>query len=331
MKKTKNNKSGLGRSALNLRKSKNAFLTLALLLMLATGLQASLSDGLVAYYPFNGNANDESGNGNHGSPVGGATWTTGVLGGAVHLNGSAYINVPDSPSLDLPGGRGTISAFIKIDPSSDEFGIVSKESSSSFPWTIAYEFNVRYSGTLETFLISDGATTNLGEDASVASLKDSTWHHVAATWSGPGGEIRMYRDGVQIIQSNQTISTINDISEPVRIGAFRWNVGGIYRYMTGDIDEVRIYERALSQTEVMELAGVGPSEPIAYWSFDNPSDPGHDDSGNGHDGAVYGAEPIDGICGNAMKFDGIDDYVDMGLPSELRITGALTVGAWFLA
>jgi hypothetical protein len=92
-------------------------------LMLATGLQASLSDGLVAYYPFNGNANDESGNGNHGSPVGGATWTTGVLGGAVHLNGAGYINVPDSPSLDLPGGRGTISAFIKIDPSSDEWNI----------------------------------------------------------------------------------------------------------------------------------------------------------------------------------------------------------------
>lgn len=208
--------------------------------------------GIVAYYPFSGNANDKSGNGNHGSPIGGVTWTSGVLGSGIHLDGSGYINVPDSPSLDLPGARGTISAFIKIDPSSDEFGIVSKESSSSFPSTIAYKFNVRYSGTIEGFGISDGTTTNyVGYNGT--SLKDSLWHHVAVTWSGLGGELVLYRDGVQVDQTDQTISTINNISEPVHIGAFRWNVSGIYRYMTGDMDEVRIYNRALTSTEVLNL------------------------------------------------------------------------------
>ncbi|MBL7152302.1 MAG: PD40 domain-containing protein [Phycisphaerae bacterium] len=223
-------------------------------------------EGLVAYWSFDNPSDaghDDSGNGNDGSPVGGVTSTTGVLGGAVHLDGSGYINVPDSPSLDLPGGRGTLSAFIKVDPSSGGFGIIAKESSSSFASTIAYELLVRpeVSGIMvEHIVISDGTTVNQEYNGSGADLKDCLWHHVAATWSGPGGELLMYRDGVQVFQADQTISTINNISEPVCIGAFRWNVPpGILRKMTGDIDEVRIYNRALSQEEIQQLYQNQPS------------------------------------------------------------------------
>jgi len=222
---------------------------------------ADLSDGLVAYYPFNGNANDESGSGNHGSPVGGVTWSAGpcpLLGGAAHLDGTGHINVPDSLSLDLPGGTGTISAFIKVDPSSGGFGIVAKESSSSFPSTIAYELLIRPHPTIkmhETLVISDGTTVNQIPYAGGADLQDGLWHHIAGTWSGPGGELLIYRDGVEVAQLVQTISTINNISEPVCIGAFRWNVPpGILRKMTGDMDEVRIYNRALSADEIGQLA-----------------------------------------------------------------------------
>jgi len=231
-------------------------MTCLAVVMLAIGnvAFAGLSDGLVAYYPFNGNANDESGTGNNGSPVGGVTWTTGVLGGGIHLDGTGYINVPDSPSLDLPGGSGTISAFIRVDPSSGEFGIVAKESSSSFPSTIAYEYPVRYGGTLEWLYVSNGSAGDSVTNIGGQSLKDSSWHHLAATWSGPGGQLVLYRDGVQVAQGNQTISTINNTSDPVLIGAFRWNVGGIYRYMTGDMDEVRIYDRALLPEEISGLA-----------------------------------------------------------------------------
>ena len=44
-------------------------------------------------------------------------------------------------------------------------------------------------------------------------------------------------------------------SEPVRIGAHRWNAGGVYKSMIGDIDEVRIYDRGLSESEIKQLAG----------------------------------------------------------------------------
>ncbi|MFX0194673.1 MAG: LamG-like jellyroll fold domain-containing protein [Candidatus Hodarchaeota archaeon] len=221
-----------------------------------------LTSGLVGYWSFDDPGNlgcDYSGTGNHGSPVGGATPTSGVMGGAVHLNGSSYINVPDSPSLDLPGeARGTISAFIKVDPSSDQCGIVVKESSSSFPSTIAYEFTLRSDHM--SMLVSDGSYTGWGSHYP-ASLADSAWHHVAATWVPD--DIRLYIDGVLVFQGNlgNPIYAINNISDPVLIGAFRWNVWGQYRCMTGDMDEVRIYNRALSESEIGQLAGTAPPTP----------------------------------------------------------------------
>jgi len=55
---------------------------------------------------------------------------------------------------------------------------------------------------------------------------------------------------------------------------------------------------------------------VAYWSFDNPEDLGHDDSGNGHDGTIYGASPCPGACNGGLYFDGVDDYVDFGALNE---------------
>ena len=253
-----NYNSGFGRSTSGI-KCRTVIIWVVAVLLLTTGPgYADLTDGLVGYWSFDDPCNlahDYSGTGNNGYPVGGVTWTAGMFNGAVHLDGTGYIEIPDSPSLDLPSGRGTLSALIRVDPSSNEFGIVSKESSSSYASQIAYEFNVVGAGVLDRFGVglSNGAAMN-SAGYQGASLKDSTWHHIAATWSGSGGQILVYLDGVQVGQGSQTITAINNISEPTRIGTYRWNVSGIHRRMTGDIDDVRIYNRALSEDEIRELA-----------------------------------------------------------------------------
>jgi hypothetical protein len=84
----------------------------ACMVVLSLGLlfgpvHADLNDGLVAHYPFNGNANDESGNGNHGM-VNGATLTEdrfGNIDSAFHFDGRSYIVVPSSPSLESPSDQ----------------------------------------------------------------------------------------------------------------------------------------------------------------------------------------------------------------------------------
>ena len=89
------------------------------ILVLATGQigWADLSDGLIAYYPFSGNANDASGNGHNGT-VHGATLTTDRFGNpssAYSFDGlKDYVRVPDDPQLDGMNAL-TLSVWVKID------------------------------------------------------------------------------------------------------------------------------------------------------------------------------------------------------------------------
>jgi len=83
-----------------------------------------------------------------------------------------------------------------------------------------------------------------------------------------------------------------------------------------------------SQTQVLCVPEPATG-PVAYWSFDNPSELGHDDSGNGHNGTVNGAVSADGICGKALSFDGLNDYVDFGTAIGNFGTDAFSVVFWF--
>lgn len=68
---------------------------------------------------------------------------------------------------------------------------------------------------------------------------------------------------------------------------------------------------------------------VGYWSFDDPANPGRDDSGNGNDGTVYGATWITpGKVNSALSFDGVDDYVDVPSAANLRVIEGFTVATW---
>ena len=72
------------------------------------------TNGLVGYWPFNGNANDESGNGHNGT-VNGATLTSDRFGrcnAAYYFDGAAKISVPDHPDLNIPSGKISISVWV---------------------------------------------------------------------------------------------------------------------------------------------------------------------------------------------------------------------------
>ena len=207
----------------------------AFVLFLPVFVWADLTDGLVAYYPFNGNANDESGNGNHGV-VYGATLTEDrqvQSNRAYHFDGyTNYIAVQDSESLHIPG-QITMAAWIYIDSyTSDWSPILCKGYAED-----SYRLNV-YQGKLA---IQIGYQTHGSID-----IPQNQWVHVAATWDGY--TLRFYVNGVQ---------------DPVSFG-FIWNnnndelfIGmdppGLTEYMHGKIDEVRIYNRALSDAEIQEL------------------------------------------------------------------------------
>jgi hypothetical protein len=122
---------------------------------------------------------------------------------------------------------------------------------------------------------------------------------------------------------------ITSSSTPVLIGSDGWGCDWI-----GAIDEVVIYDRALSAGEVRYLAGERAVDPslVIYYSFDEVSDIVADQSGKGHDGVVVGdvtAEP-EGMYGGAANF-ATGSYLDLdgaNFPAEDIPTSAMTLAAW---
>ena len=91
----------------------------------------------------------------------------------------------------------------------------------------------------------------------------------------------------------------------------------------GLIDEVRIYNRALSADEIRYHYNRG--DPVAHYEFEGNA---NDSTDNNNDGTVTGATYVTGKYGQALSFDGIDDYVTVPDDSTLDIDSAITLESW---
>jgi hypothetical protein len=199
------------------------------------------ASGLVAAYSFNQGSGmvltDVSGRGNNGT-ITGATWATGRNGGALNFNGTNnVVTVPDSASLDLTTGL-TIEAWVNatVAPSGWR-GIVSKETTNNVVYFLhaSTQSGNRPGtgglfGTVERVL--SGGTR----------LTANTWVHLAATYDG--ATQRLFVNGVQVASRAQTGSLT------VSAGALRIGGNLFAEYFRGRIDDVRIYNRALSAAEI---------------------------------------------------------------------------------
>ncbi|MFC1789633.1 LamG-like jellyroll fold domain-containing protein, partial [Patescibacteria group bacterium] len=124
-------------------------------------------------------------------------------------------------------------------------------------------------------------------------------------------------------------SNLNDRNQTLYIGGDESAVS-----FSGLIDEIRIYHRALSATEVRYHYNRGA--PVAHWKFDEGSGSvTYDSSENNNNGTLYGGMAtstvsswVAGKYGTALIFDGVDDYVGAGNATSLNITETITVEAW---
>ena len=111
----------------------------------------------------------------------------------------------------------------------------------------------------------------------------------------------------------------------------------------GFIDDVRIYNRILSAADIRNLYNETQSKfnvtntdaltkgLVGHWTFDGQDISGTratDRSGNNNHGTITGAIAKPGKIGMALDFDGVDDFVDIGNPSVLQLTGAMAVSVW---
>ena len=229
-----------------------------------------LEDGLVAYYPLDGDAKDMSGNGNHGI-VTNVTATTGVTGkqsGAYRFGGTAspgYIRVPNSPSLQFNDGF-TFSCFVKpMDwkgmngtGSIVENGshcIFAKSSDRTGP-------AMMFSGNDDGLHVWCGATGDQCQWANIGSsdlLNNGNylnrWVHVAVSYSYSKRKARLYVNG-NLIQEKFLMTPVDySLMNASDLYLGRFKTTSWWNPMNGALDEVRIYNRALGVPEVKELAG----------------------------------------------------------------------------
>jgi hypothetical protein len=208
------------------------------------------SAGLVAAYSFNVGTGtavaDSSGNGNHGTLVN-TTWSaSGRFGAAAVFNGtSSMMTVPDANSLDLTTGM-TLEAWVypTVQPT-DWRTLIAKER----PCGVSYYLHGGSSGSNRP---ATGLTVGTSEQILYGGtrLAANTWVHVAATYDGTTQ--RLYVNGTQVSSRAQT-GSITTSSNPLRVGG-----NSIYgEYFQGRIDEVRIYNRALTQTEIQSDMNLG--------------------------------------------------------------------------
>ena len=186
---------------------------------------------------------DASGNGNNGT-ISGATWTTsGKYGNALMFNGtSALVTVNDSNSLDLTAGM-TLEAWL-------------------YPTAVGGWRDVITKGTNDIYHLtgsSDDSTPALGGTFSpsvlrgTSSLPLNAWTHLAGTYDGT--TMRLYVNGVHVSTQAQT--------GPIQTSTAALTMGGDAlhgQYFAGFIDEVRIYNRALSVAEIQSDMNTGRTD-----------------------------------------------------------------------
>jgi len=210
---------------------------------------AAQTSGLVAAYGFEEGSGatvaDASGGANHGS-ISGATWTTGKSGSALNFNGSgALVTVADSASLDLTSGM-TLEAWVY-------------PTSTGAAWK-----DVLYK-SVDMYYLNGASPQSGGAPAAggsfiasplygKAALPANTWSHLASTYDG--ATLRLYVNGVQVGHRTQT--------GPIHTSAGNLTLGGdaaFGQYWAGRIDEVRIYNGALSASQIQTdmNTAIGPA------------------------------------------------------------------------
>jgi hypothetical protein len=226
-------------------------------------LGGSLTNGLLAYYPFNGTANDVSGNGHHGTNFGAILTADrfGTPNSAYNFNGVdsfIYATIPEIPTGSAPR---TISLVARPQPEIVQ-GVYllfwgTNENTRGFgPLNISTPYQWAAGGW------------GGGNGLQTGVLIDTNWHHIVQTYTGSA--ISMWIDGVNYGSNNVPIDT--PIS-PLLIGS-----GPGQEFFAGTLDELRVYNRVLAPQEIAQLfrfdtgqnAGIACVPAITYAG--NPGD-----------------------------------------------------------
>ena len=271
-----------------------------------------------ALLQFENNLNDSFGSHN-GTAYGSPGYGTGKLGQALvlHSSTSDYVNIPYTSANSITAY--TIAGWINPTTVANSDIVVLTDSSGPNA-TPSHQIRIN-NGKFEhsTF---DPSVPGLKVVTGTSTIQSNTWYHVAIVASA-GGKMHLYVNGVE--EGNPV-----DITN-LFAGGDRFHIGdpsnsGAFGYFNGLVDDLHIYEQALSAADIRSLFEDVPPE--ALWQFDGSvNDSIGTNNGTFYDGANPGtASYLAGKVGNALDLDGSNDYVN--IPYDASSVTAYTISGW---
>jgi len=257
----------------------------------------------------------------------GPIWVKGKSGNALRFDGvENRIAVPSTEDLKYRGENKTILFWINVDPKETTGGkIISKAWNGNgkynywVAWTGTDKITVRLTG-------GNGTVDYIYELTTSDSFPKGVWLFLAVTFSSDR-KVKIYVNGTIKAQGTHSIDEWNPRYGDTNVSLC---IGSLYPYggtwagneafsINGTLDEVRIYNRSLSEDEIQEIYKNNTfirDGLIAYWRFEE---------GKGDEASDSHIWDYDGKFGKAMSFDGKDDYVklsDSGMEWDFKTFSA---------
>ena len=278
-------------------------------------------NGPVAQWSFEGNANDTAYLGSrNGTLSGGATYTSGAVGSSLALDGTGYLSAANTVRTD---GSFSVSAWAKIASGANAQTIVSEDGDKFAGFDLWYRPD---NGGKWVFGVYNPTSTDMAWSANPAQV--GTWTQLTAVYDAPTKQLRLYVNGVLSGTAART-AVVPSATGQLRVGRTQWDSDPARDYTTGAVDEVKVYDRSLTASEISASVSRDNVQ-VGYWKLDDPSGNTATNTIPGGNAAVLqgGARFVaNGAVNGAVQLTADADYVSTGSP-VLRTDQSYTVSAW---
>ena len=291
--------------------------------------------GLVAHWKFDGNLTDETQFNNDGEAIGGKegiTYVDSVFGKGVQLDGKSYIEVKDSPSLDL-NNEFTFSFWVYKDDMRKKDRIdggvpyvIKQDSESEFPYGV-YEWWDLTPGVVFT---DENGPDDIHSEKKVDLQR---WTMITATYDGQ--TMKIYKNN-ELVKSELKSVTLKSSTTPLYIGFGHFMT--VDNYFKGVLDDMKIYNKAITYSEVEDLyeealKGSGkklieiPKKMVAHYKFQNNLKDSSSFKNNGVAIKASNFKYVKGAVGKGIKFNG-SSYIEVKDSDSLDLDKGFTFGMW---
>jgi len=288
-----------------------------------------ITSNLVAYYPFDDSATtatDATGKNHTGVLVGSPTYVTPPLvgsGKAMAFNGTNQgVRIADAADLDLTGPY-TIAAWVKqaITPTAYYAVMLKGKVTEVRNYALYLGGCTNFSG------LSGGHDPNSLACIDAGALTSGVIAHLAVTYDGT--TTRLYKNGAEVAVDAATVTPTANTGDLTLAHSLVADGVTMAELLTGTLDDVRVYSRALSAADITALYNFNPGTPTLRWALDDGVSPTADTGSAAAPGTlVNGPTWSTGCMGQGLTFNGVDQYVtntSFAWPSAQPVTASVWV------